>query len=519
MYLDKVNSMYEIDKLGNAYQEAIKNNEGNVKAQKSLNDMMNEQLKYLKDKDKLTQYDVDRANALLQIEIKRLALEQQRQSKTKLRLRRDAQGNYTYQYTADEQANEQAKQELADAENSLYNMTKEAYKNNLDTYYDTVDEWQDKVKDVYKDTTLTVEQQQKKVALLNEYYGDIITDLTKDNEDLKKFMMEDTFNEMAKMYDTNVENYKKMTQATKDAIMGDMIPYWKSGVQEMADSVKKSQQQFIPYVQDTFNELDTYYKSFQNSLKNLQTQAGITFNDLVEGMDKNINRTQELLESNEAMVNSYTKEITAVRHLITQVQQLIDTYHLAKQEALDAIQTMDEFLRKDNQRTTNTNTNTKNTNTSKNNNSNTYSMSVRTYTPKTTAATKDAVSVTNSSTKSLFSSFATGGYTGDWGNDGRIGILHEKELILNEKDTKNILSAVNVTRTLNDILDSFRFNSSDFDITNLLRGGFMKPTESNTEQHIVINADFPGVKSTYEIEAAFDNLVNRASQFAFSNRK
>ena len=57
---------------------------------------MNEQLKYLKDKDKLTQYDVDRANALLQIEIKRLALEQARQSKTKLRLRRDSQGNYSY---------------------------------------------------------------------------------------------------------------------------------------------------------------------------------------------------------------------------------------------------------------------------------------------------------------------------------------------------------------------------------------------------------------------------------------
>jgi len=96
--------MYETDKLENAYKDAIKNNEGNVKAQKSLNNMMNEQLKYLRDKDNLTKYDVDRANALLQIEIKRLALESQRQSKTKLRLRRDSQGNYTYQYTADEQA-------------------------------------------------------------------------------------------------------------------------------------------------------------------------------------------------------------------------------------------------------------------------------------------------------------------------------------------------------------------------------------------------------------------------------
>jgi hypothetical protein len=35
---------------------------------------MEQQLAYLKDKDKLTQYDVDRANTLLQIEIKRLAL-------------------------------------------------------------------------------------------------------------------------------------------------------------------------------------------------------------------------------------------------------------------------------------------------------------------------------------------------------------------------------------------------------------------------------------------------------------
>jgi hypothetical protein len=67
MYLDKVNSMYEIDKLENAYKDAIDDNEGNLKAQQSLNNLMNEQLKYLKDKDKLTKYDVDRANALLQI--------------------------------------------------------------------------------------------------------------------------------------------------------------------------------------------------------------------------------------------------------------------------------------------------------------------------------------------------------------------------------------------------------------------------------------------------------------------
>jgi hypothetical protein len=39
-------------------------------------------------------------------------------------------------------------------------------------------------------------------------------------------------------------------------------------------------------------------------------------------------------------------------------------------------------------------------------------------------------------------SMATGGYTGPWGSEGRIAMLHEKELVLDQDDTKNILRAV-----------------------------------------------------------------------------
>jgi hypothetical protein len=42
--------MYEIQKLQNAYQEAINNNATNLNAQASLNEMMREQVKYLQDK-------------------------------------------------------------------------------------------------------------------------------------------------------------------------------------------------------------------------------------------------------------------------------------------------------------------------------------------------------------------------------------------------------------------------------------------------------------------------------------
>jgi hypothetical protein len=46
------------------------------------------------------------------------------------------------------------------------------------------------------------------------------------------------------------------------------------------------------------------------------------------------------------------------------------------------------------------------------------------------------------------SSMDTGGYTGAWGNSGKLAVLHEKELVLNKSDTENILSAVVATRQL-----------------------------------------------------------------------
>ena len=515
MYFDQVNRMYEIDKLENAYQDAIKDNDGNIKAQQSLNNLMNEQLKYLKDKDKLSQYDVDRANALLQIEIKRLALEQQRASKTKLRLRRDAQGNYTYQYTADPEANQQAEQELADAQNSLYNMTKEAYKNNLDSYYDTTTEWQDKVKDIYKDTTLTAEEQQQKIALLNEYYGEIINDLTRDNEDLKKFMMQDTFDEMAKMYDTNVENFQAMADAEKNIIMGDMVPYWKSGIQEMATSISESDEDFIPLVKDTFTELDKAASDYANSLKAIETNTGTSFDQLANGIDKNISKTQALLEANKQLIDGYDTEIAKVQDVIDKVQKLMEIYQKAKNEAIAATEAAYRFETMDASKLA--------ANAGK-------VDATPVNTDKALATASDLATMSddqlfNEFTKMLktiynySSSFATGGYTGGWGDDGKIAVLHEKELVLNQKDTQNMLSAVQITRTLDDILSNFKVNI-DTPAAPAILGSIPSVAENNnSEQYITINADFPAVQNQFEIEAAFDNLVNKASQYAFRTQR
>jgi hypothetical protein len=53
--------------------------------------------------------------------------------------------------------------------------------------------------------------------------------------------------------------------------------------------------------------------------------------------------------------------------------------------------------------------------------------------------------------------FDSGGYTGQWTdkgstNNGKLAILHEKELVLNAEDTKNILAAVDTVRFISDSL-------------------------------------------------------------------
>ena len=107
--------------------------------------------------------------------------------------------------------------------------------------------------------------------------------------------------------------------------------------------------------------------------------------------------------------------------------------------------------------------------------------------------------------------FDTGGYTGDWGPEGKLAMLHQKELVLNQNDTQNLLSTVSLIRELVSMIDAQAANASLF---NLMSSPSPNPNMNTLEQKVEITAEFPNVNDRYEIEEAFNNLVNRASQYA-----
>ena len=93
-------------------------------------------------------------------------------------------------------------------------------------------------------------------------------------------------------------------------------------------------------------------------------------------------------------------------------------------------------------------------------------------------------------------------------------MLHEKELVLNAADTSNILSAVSIIREIARDIDA-RASMSNLSLLTSAIG--VNDTNQVLEQMVSIEASFPNATDRYEIEEAFNSLVNKAAQYA--NRK
>ena len=111
--------------------------------------------------------------------------------------------------------------------------------------------------------------------------------------------------------------------------------------------------------------------------------------------------------------------------------------------------------------------------------------------------------------------FDTGGYTGNWNSlEGRLALLHEKELVLNQEDTSNILATVGMIREISRAIDLNALSASSIMGSLFNAPAVPNNTESIMQQEVHITAEFPNATDRDEIIDAFDNLINLASQYA-----
>lgn len=112
--------------------------------------------------------------------------------------------------------------------------------------------------------------------------------------------------------------------------------------------------------------------------------------------------------------------------------------------------------------------------------------------------------------------YDTGGYTGNWhSSQGKLAMLHEKELVLNKEDTKNILGTVELVRKLSQKIDlNAQTARYAFNYHPIINNPKLTDRELQVNQTVSITAEFPNAQNRTEIEEAFTTLINQASQFA-----
>ena len=486
---------------------------------------MDEQLAYLENKENLTEYDVERAEKLLDIELKRLALQNAQQNQTTMRLRRDANGNYSYEYVADEDAVSSAEDELAAAENELYNFDKDNYNQNLQDIFNMYQNYNEQMKQIAMDNTLAEEQRLQYMSMLNEEYQNQLNMLVGDNETIRNNLTSSAFAAYSELYNMNKEQFIQMTEDEKNAFMSNLVETWDSGLQQMADAIA-GEGGFQVIANEALEQIKEAQDAYNESLE--QTKAdidGLDFTDFQESIDNILTTITDTIGANEEVIDTYDEMADQLISVNQQAQQYLATLEAQNQAIYEQIQLSLELQAA---------SNTPGVDQEKDEDAPWwYDLLVNATTVGLIGNIITGGEVTDSTwngLKDIFG-FDTGGYTGDWNNNnGRLAVLHEKELVLNQDDTSNILQAVDQTREMSDINSSLPqqiadaiYNSLSNRLEEMIAASRPAETELNPnaqeiEQTVHIEASFPNVTDRNEIQQAFNNLINIAAQRAMDTR-
>ena len=536
-YLTKTNQIYETQKLINTAQQASDNTTNNAAKIRLKN--FQDEIAALQEKNKLTKLDLDIAKAKYDVLLAEIALEEAQNAKATVRLQRDNEGNYGYVYTADQQKVAEAEQNLADTQNALYNVRLEAANN----YGQKIMELNQKLYDdmaaleqaYMVDSTISEEEyNQQKEMLLREYY--------------------DLYEVYSHNYTTAMEEDAAIqtdawVTAYEDII--NSVDQWQQHINIYSQACEDAYQHYRSVVEFESDIINDLLSDVAGSVKEVTTESDTLKNKVIGEV---IPSLESQLGQVRAVTSAYAAQRTSILELMTAYEALAESIlEVMRAESMRAgtqVGPPEDFGGTEPQGTQSEGSGSPAQSKAarvqqliKAVNAGAVSLSEQGWAPsakshgyseeeialarqaftqsretlKTSDPTAYAASVYNYdyyAALDIASRFKSGGYTGAWGPEGRMAILDEKELVLNARDTENFLMATGILRSISDVID---INSLHNQISQLSSISMTAADRGMLEQQVSIEAHFPNVSDRNEIEEAFNNLINTASQYA--NRK
>lgn len=582
-FLDGVNRFVETQTLNNKLQQSI--NAATSDYAKSTLKALEEEFAQRQSNTDLSEYDLKIMEAKYNMTLKQIALEEAQNAKSKVRLVRGANGNYNYLFTADNNDINQKQQEYLKAMQDYYNTAKQQTENITGEIVSLWKDMSNEIRKIYEDDSLDADQRQSAINEIQAYYQKKYEDLIRMQKDAAKDMNDagnsalteeqkianrygDETSEVAEMFK---ENFKRILEE-----MGGDAENFNSDYSDTLLNLVALEESFTEITSAMFSKLNDALNKYKGNISNISNKIGVSYDELTRHVDmvsaandtlkekatgaieeiwNKIDEIQDVTQAQAGWTSEIYKTITAMQRLAAETATAVQRYN-------EAISNIQSLAATGSYMTDSLNSAASNMN---NTSGGDYPSSPKkpqgetpvnktrvreqlgqfpydsqiyksltqngavyegggwwNFYPENRSRLKTIIATTKNGNKGK--SFATGGYTGEWSNgdtEGRVAMLHQKELVLNKTDTENMLAAVQAIRDFSpELIASIRAKLSAVSLASQSLMGsrlassspdFSKePTE--LAQNVNINADFPGVRDAIEIKEALESLVQTSAQ-------
>lgn len=305
--------------------------------QKQITDQMNQQLAYLRDKTNLSKYDVEYANAQLEILQKTIALEDARANKNQMRLRRDTQGNYSYVYAASQSDIAQAENDLLDAQMNGYNISVEANRNSADSFFQKIQTMADQLRDVSNDATLSEEQIAAITAQIIQDGYEYLDAMGEQLTTAQKNMIESFIQAAQNMQIENNEAVQLIADElinNVDATVEVISDKFVSGVEKMIGP--DGMALFRDEAEQTRNDIIDNVHDFENAISNANANTATPLGEIETNIDRvqvsmssmadEAQRFYDIMNNNTGTVLKAAKELAEYQARLTDAQNELSVY-------------------------------------------------------------------------------------------------------------------------------------------------------------------------------------------------
>lgn len=270
-YLDDAERLYELNKLNRQLNLQLAD-ANDLLAKQKLKDIQQEIHDLQADGVQMSQYDLEYLQKKYDLQLAEIALMEQQNSKTSMRLVRDAAGNWTYAYDADEEKIEDATQKYEDAVHELGQLSKDYINDVSEQLIQNQIDFKEALQDLDKNSA----DYSNQLLSLQEYYVErqryLLDELNKGVVNSGLTFHDTLYGQMTDLYDYN------------DAYM-----------------------QFVNNSNTTITELQTNYKDWQKVVETAMGVAGTSWDnfgtDMGGTLDSLEEHIQKLCDEIEKLVN------------------------------------------------------------------------------------------------------------------------------------------------------------------------------------------------------------------------